>query len=351
MHPAAEIRQQAEALRAQGRAAEADRALEMAFSLALMEHAGGLLCACRIAPADRLPHPLASPAHALVQVCRSSLLVHFRQGVELTPAVSLHVLAPLARMFSRIAAGLADERLYEIAVNVSDGCEIEGEYRRVSPSCSRPDTILVPDHHFANSGGYAELRREAESAAPWRERRDLVFWRGGGIGRPVAGPARHQRLELCRRAAASPFRERLDIGVGDLAGILDEAERTAAAGLIRPFVPKPGFMAYRYQVDIDGWSNSWVLLEKLIMGATVLKVESAFGYRQWFYDRLTPWRHYVPVRVDLADFDEVLAWLFTTPEEAEKIALAGRTLAGEIRFAPEMAEAERRVAEALRPVP
>ncbi len=81
----------------------------------------------------------------------------------------------------------------------------------------------------------------------------------------------------------------------------------------------------------------------------MLKVESAFGYRQWFYDRLTPWRHYVPVRADLADFDEKLAWLFSVPEEAARIARAGQALAAEIRFAPEMAEAERRIGEALRP--
>ena len=346
MHPAADIVRQAEALRAQGRAAEANGVLEMAFSMAFME-AGGLPCACKIAPAAHVP--LASPAHALVQVCRRSLVVHFLEGVELTPVISLHALAPLARMFSHIAARLPDDRLREIVVNVSDGAETEGDYPRVSPSCSRADSILVPDHHFANDEGYAELRRNA--GPPWRERRDIVFWRGGGIGRPLGTPARYQRLELCRRAAQSPFADRLDIGVADLIGILDDGQRAAAADLVKPFVPKSEFASYRYQIDIDGWSNSWVLLEKLLMGATVLKVDSAFGYRQWFYDRLVPWRHYVPVRADLADFDEKLAWLFSVPEEAERIARAGRALAEEIRFVPEMAEAEKRITEGLRLAP
>jgi hypothetical protein len=319
----------------------------MAFSMAFME-AGGLPCACRIAPAEALPVPLASPAHGLVQVCRRSLLVHFREGVELTPAVSMHAFAPIARMLAPVAARLPDDDLREIVVNFSDGCETEGDYRRISFSCSRPDSILVPDHHFANSEGYAELRREV--ATPWRQRRDVVLWRGGGIGRPL-GPANfYQRLELCRRARASSFADRLDIGVADLAGILDETQKSGAGALVKPFVPKAEFSAYRYQIDIDGWSNSWGLLEKLIMGATVLKVESAFGYRQWFYDRLIPWRHYVPLQGDLADFDDKLAWLFAVPEEAQKIAAAGQALAAEIRFAPEMAEAERRIAEALRPV-
>jgi len=349
MHPAAEIVEQAEALRASARGAEADRALEMAFSLAFME-AGGLPCACRISPADQLPRPLATPAHALVQVCRRSLVAHFRQGVEQTPALSLHVLATLARIFAHIAGTLVDDRLYEIIVNVSDGCETEGDYRRVSPSCSRADTLLMPDHHFANSEGYADLRRRAGDALAWHERRDVVFWRGASNGRPF-GPAKfYQRLELCRRARDSAFADRLDIGMTDLAGIFDESQRAGAEVLVKPFVPNADFLLYRYQIDIDGWSNSWALLEKLIMGSTVLKVETSFGYRQWFYDRLIPWRHYVPLRADLADFDEKLAWLFAVPEEARKIAQAGQALAAEIRFAPEMADAERRIAEALKPV-
>jgi hypothetical protein len=58
----------------------------------------------------------------------------------------------------------------------------------------------------------------------------------------------------------------------------------------------------------------------------------------------------VPVAADLSDFDEKLAWLVSVPEEAEKIASAGRALAAEIRFAPEMAAAERRIEQALRRV-
>jgi len=348
MHPAAEIVRLAETLRTEGRGEEADRALEMAFSMAVME-TGGLPCACRILPEASLPRPLASPAHLLVHVCRRSLLLHVRQGIELTPAISLHAMASLARLFVPIAAGLADDGLYEVIVNVSDGCETEGDYRRVSPSCWRTDTILVPDHHFANSEGYADLRLQAAASAPWRARRDRVFWRGAANGRPH-GPAKlYQRLELCRRAQQSAYAARLDIGMTDLSGVFDDAQRAGAGALVKPAVPSATFLLYRYLVDVDGWSNSWPLLQKLIMGATVLKVESAFGYRQWFYDRLVPWRHYVPLRADLADFDEKLTWLFAVPEEAEKIAQAGSALAAEIRFAPEMAAAERRIAEALRP--
>ena len=330
--------------------------LEAAFSLAFLER-GGLPLACKIRPPEALPRPLASPSHGVVHLCRRSALVYFRQGVEQTPLMSLRAFGMFSGPFARIAARLPDDGLHELIVNFSDGCETEGDYRRVSFSCSRPDSILVPDHHFANSDGYAGLR--AAPRRPWRERRDILFWRGGGIGRSLCAPGEgggpwrwHQRMDLCHHARLSRFAASLDIGVADHAGLLDPGQRARveAEGFIKPFVPREEFADCRHQIDIDGWSNSWVLLERLIMGSTVVKIGSAFGYRQWFYDRLAPWEHYVPVRPDLADFEESLAWLFAHPAEAEAIARNGQALAGAILCGAEMAEAEGRLEEALRPV-
>ena len=44
---------------------------------------------------------------------------------------------------------------------------------------------------------------------------------------------------------------------------------------------------------------------------------------------LRPYEHYVPLRMDLADMGDKLAWLRQHPEEAERIATAGRLWAAE----------------------
>jgi hypothetical protein len=358
MHPAEQLRDKAMELCAVNRVAEAHALLEAAFSLVAMQ-ASELPVVCTIGAAEQLPLRLVSPAHALVQIRRGSIRIALRDGVELTPAVGLTAFTMLTRLFAGIAARRQDDSAHCIVVNLSDGCEVEGDYRRVSFSCSRSDSILVPDHHFANSDNYASLRQTvARTALPWTQRRDLVFWRGAGVGRYLRAPegtprpwGSHQRLELCHRARESAHRGRLDVGVVDHAGILDDSGKrmVEAAGFIKPYVAKERFLDFRYQIDIDGWSNSWVLMERLIMGATVVKVNSAFGYRQWYYDRLVPWVHYVPVRADFADFDETLDWLFTHPDESEQIAANGRDLAAGMRLDQEMAEAEGRIEAALQP--
>src|SRR5579859_7901028 len=175
MHPAAELIEHYKTLKQAGRAADARTMLEAAFSMALMEQAGRPV-ACKIHPIGELPRPLASPAHGLVQIGRKFIILWFRDEVDLTPAMSLRMFPLYSRLFGAVAARLEDDVPREIVANFSDGCETEGEYRRLSFSCSRPDSILVPDYLFTNSNGYAELRRQiAAEALPWREREDVVF--------------------------------------------------------------------------------------------------------------------------------------------------------------------------------
>ena len=39
---------------------------------------------------------------------------------------------------------------------------------------------------------------------------------------------------------------------------------------------------------------------------------------------MTPWKDYIPVKMDLSDLVENIEWVFNNPEEAEKIALQGK---------------------------
>jgi glycosyltransferase involved in cell wall biosynthesis len=86
-------------------------------------------------------------------------------------------------------------------------------------------------------------------------------------------------------------------------------------------------MRSRYLIDIDGWANSWGLLQKLLTGAAVLKVASQTGARQWYYDRLEPWVNYVPVRADFVDLDDAISFVLENDERAREIGEAGRRLA------------------------
>jgi hypothetical protein len=128
----------------------------------------------------------------------------------------------------------------------------------------------------------------------------------------------------------------------------DEAEKIRAyvdsLGLLSAHVPQEEFFKYRFQIDIDGNSNSWGLLPKLMMGSCVLKVVSE--WRQWYYDGLHPWKHYVPIRNDLSDLEERVAWCLDNDEHAREIAANGMNYANALVFGPEMLRAARLILQA-----
>ena len=121
----------------------------------------------------------------------------------------------------------------------------------------------------------------------------------------------------------------------------DEAAEVRAfvdqEGLLAKPVRQIDFLPYRFQVDIDGNSNSWSFLLKLLMGSCVLKVTSR--WRQWYYDDLRPWEHYVPVQEDLSDFEEKVNWCLDNDDNAREIGANGLKFASGIVFGTQMQKA------------
>jgi Glycosyl transferase family 90 len=219
-----------------------------------------------------------------------------------------------------------------------------------SYSSTHAAACLLPDPAFYESGGYAEFRRDmAVRDTPWEARRATVFWRGSTSGIKRYWPPRgaHDvewlpRIELCARVQRSPrLRARCDVGLTNVVQIASPltAEVVAAdiAGLMRPPLPKAGYSRFKAVLDVDGNSNSWSgLFTSLLTGACVLKIESPHGFRQWYYDRLEPWVHYVPVRSDLSDLEDRVEHMLEDDGLARSIGDAGRRFATSLDYGAEM---------------
>jgi hypothetical protein len=215
--------------------------------------------------------------------------------------------------------------------------------------------LLIPDADFIRSQGYGALRRfQRDAGRPWRDRRDVVFWRGSSTGIPetTKGDAVEAipRIRLCRVVQGWQRPDLFDIGITQLVQ-MDAAAATLAEsfGVTARPVPQEAFGHYRHGLDMDGNTSSWAgLFGKLILGNTVLKIDSAVGHRQWYYDRLVPFRNFVPVRADLSDLLSAAEWLRHNPITAEGIAARGAALAEEMSFETEMAVGAARIRESLR---
>lgn len=216
----------------------------------------------------------------------------------------------------------------------------------------RSDYFLIPDPQFVSTEGYNASRGVAEKHySRWQERKPMAFWRGATTGLPSppeAGWRGLPRIALCE--IANSRSDIFDVGISSVVQLSDvESESVKKSELMRPYVPFSGFFDYKYQIDIDGNTNSWPgLFHKLLTGSPILKIESLKGYRQWYYGKLKPWTNFVPVASDMSDLIEKIAWLQKNDEKAYEIGQAGYNLAKSLRFETELMYGATVIRDAIR---
>ncbi|WP_299351579.1 glycosyl transferase family 90 [uncultured Shimia sp.] len=241
---------------------------------------------------------------------------------------------------------LSSDDVGRIVVNLSDG-DYYGQAGFMY--CTNWDRITpLPDWYFFRSNGFAEMRAKVvDYAKPWEARSDDFVWRGSTTGNGyftvfphlMTHPTTKQRMQMAAHAQGTE----LDFAFTDTPGSHQYAA-LKQRGFIADRVVNTTWFTKKYAFDIDGYSCTWDnLFHRLLMGCCVLKVESTFGFRQWYYDDMRAFEHYVPIRADCADLQEKLAWVRDNDVEARAIAEAGQALALEMTFEREM----KRGAEAI----
>lgn len=82
---------------------------------------------------------------------------------------------------------------------------------------------------------------------------------------------------------------------------------------------------YRYLIDVEGYGYSGRLKMLLHSGRVVLVQDRP--YRDFFFDGIEPYRHYVPVARDCSDLAERIEWLRANPSRSAEIAAEARRFA------------------------
>jgi hypothetical protein len=236
-----------------------------------------------------------------------------------------------------------------ITLNCGDGPEAPG----LAFCAFQRFAWLIPDAVFLRENGYQKIRDHFEAnPVPWEQRLPVAFWRGASTGqrRPGTPWQAMPRVRLAALANTPEAEGLLDAGISKIGQVsAAEGEEMRQAGLLRDYVPATEFNRYRYNIDIDGNSNAWAgLFQKLFAGGVVMKVASPGGYRQWYYDRMLPWVHFVPVETDLSDLLDKVKWLRAHDSQAAAIAARGREFAMSMTVDSETERATRTIAEGIR---
>jgi hypothetical protein len=184
----------------------------------------------------------------------------------------------------------------------------------------QPQTVMIPDFIFwgwpeAGVEDY-EVTQQAILDAARREPEDpQLFW----IGNPETHPIRERFLEL----AAGDSR----IHAGGLrwtsgtAGQRTRRLQTEGAA----FVSLADHCRYRYLIDLEGAGYSGRLKLLLFCGRPLF-VQTR-RWREFFFDALVPFEHYIPVKEDLSDLSSQIDWAEANPDSAAAIARQGQEFA------------------------
>lgn len=180
---------------------------------------------------------------------------------------------------------------------------------KVAESCNIEGVTVVPTPY--DTGNFnkhcVDTVARLVQAKNFTDKINKVVWRGALHWPKEAEQGRIAALEFARRHSNETW---LDI---------QEAEKGRPNALERHELAE-----YRYHLDLGGLSGtSWGGLRwKLCSGLLVFKVEA--WANDWWHDSLVAWKHYIPVRADVADLGERYQWTQDHPEETMEIANAGR---------------------------
>ncbi|KAL4422912.1 hypothetical protein ABPG75_009109 [Micractinium tetrahymenae] len=199
----------------------------------------------------------------------------------------------------------------------------------LSPAClpaflPLPTDILVP-HAWNNKGKVSQLTLSSGcplSGEAWQNKSDVAFWRGSSTGAHVDSSMPpevwqgFQRQRLVALSGAHP--DLLDAAFTRFTQCDPPACAAMEALYGRaPFANASQLFSHKLTVVVDGNGAAARLGPTLCSGSVALNAQL---FHEWFFFRLQPFRHYIPIRPDYEDLLERIRWARQHDADTEQIA-------------------------------
>ena len=185
-------------------------------------------------------------------------------------------------------------------------------YSKQNPNTAADYDRIIPDFTFRHwnecgMGDYDALVAQISAAGLVAPARDMVGW----VGNLATNPMRRRLFELGQQRP-----DLLDIRAIDW-----EKNRTSYLSL-------PALVSmFGILIDVEG--AGWSARTKFLFWSHRPLILVERPHKEYYYEHLRAWQHYVPVKRDLSDLLEQVAWVQQHPVEAQVIAENAYTFAQE----------------------
>jgi hypothetical protein len=163
-------------------------------------------------------------------------------------------------------------------------------------------TVLLPDIDFIREHAYEKQLKEVDkNAVDYTEKYNHCIW---------VGDLRHVS-ELDPLIDSRPLFQKL----------YEEGKMTNVE--VKRYLKVADQIQYKLLLDMDERSSiQSTTIWKLYSGSVVLKTKS--NWKQWYYDDLIEWVHYVPIQSDFSDLPQKIEWCLQHEEECKEIVKNAR---------------------------
>jgi len=215
----------------------------------------------------------------------------------------------------------------DFVVSLEDGFNYNPEGFPLSPcfvfakSDAVGNFVLMPD--FKALCGYKKLRQQILDANPkfdWIKKKEQAFWRGSTTSGFFENNNWDQfcRGKLVLASLSQP--KQLDARFTSVVQSTPEVPALMKKkGMIGKCVEKADHLNYKYLVDVDGNSCTYERCFWLLLSNSLV-LKQITPNVQWYYGGLKPYIHYLPLKEDLSDLFEKIAWAKAHDEEAKAMA-------------------------------
>jgi hypothetical protein len=152
----------------------------------------------------------------------------------------------------------------------------------------------------------------------WEQKQEKAVFRAGTATGCGYTPDTNQRLKL-----ATMRSEKLDVGIVKKSSGL-KFDPIYGLGNIQPNIPLVSFMSmddqakYKYIIHVDGNVLAYRLLKTMLLGSVILRVRSP--YVHWLDHLMKPNKHYIEIKEDLSNLEEIVDWCILNDSKCKKIA-------------------------------
>jgi hypothetical protein len=198
--------------------------------------------------------------------------------------------------------------------------------------------ILIPDWYaFCGYEKEKELIHQGNKECPWVTKLQILFFRGADSGAwDRANWRASPRFKLVTLSQQNP--QLIDARLSHLLPYEDTDEIRNLIhneGFVGEYIPLNKHAKYRYLMDVDGHCAATPRLPALLSSNSVV-FKHMTRSQLWFYGKIKPYIHFIPIHEDLSNLLQQLAWAQSHDEECRQISLNAQRFAKET-LTPEVA--------------